>query len=152
MTTSILRPWGCRLEAVPPEADPLLRQRATEADTAARLRIQTITLDSVGAKSSFTLTMQVGRPTLMPQKVDVWSYELVLQRRTPAYALIQAQENQLRQRLASGEPVTFIGFVRRFASDAGAELHWHLTADTPEVASVIEEIAVLEEVAGQELE
>jgi hypothetical protein len=45
---------------------------------------------------------------------------------------------------------TFIGFVRKFAGPQGAEIHWHLTSDTAEVAKVIQEIAVLEEVAGQQ--
>ena len=69
-------------------------------------------------------------------------------------------EELLAQRPAEGTlildyervPGEDIGFVRRFSGDHGPELHWHLTADTEEVAQVIREIAVLEEVAGQEVE
>lgn len=133
---------GLSMEAQSPAADPLLRPRAQRADVVARIRVQTVTRDSVGAKTSYILGVQVGTPTLMPTKVLDQSYDLVIDKHESAFGLVQSLEQQLRG-------MTFIGFIKRFAGDDGPELHWHLTADTEEVAQVIGEIAVLEEVAGQ---
>jgi len=44
---------------------------------------------------------------------------------------------------------TFIGFIRRFGADDGdAELHWHLSPDTAEVAAAVKESVVLRELSG----
>ncbi|MEZ4441741.1 MAG: cobalamin ABC transporter substrate-binding protein [Polyangiaceae bacterium] len=134
---------GLAMEGVMPAQDPMLRSRAIDADVTARMRVQTVTRDSVGAKTIYTINLQVGQPTLMPAELDQQTFELRVDQECRAFGLIQSMENQLRAK-------TFIGFVRRFAGEGAPEIHWHLTADTPEVAQVIAEIAVLEEVAGQD--
>ncbi len=136
---------GLSLATTGPAQDPLLRSRATEADVVARMRVQTVIYDAVGAKSQYQISVQVGVPTLMPSEDHAASYDLVVERNTPSFGMVQSLENRLRGR-------TFIGFIRRFEGDDGPEIHWHLTADTAEVAEVIQEIALLEQVAGEELQ
>ena len=133
---------GLSMEGAAPEGDRLLRSRAQNADLVARLRVQTVTRDSVGARTTYTLNLQVGTPTLMVPKIDDTTIELVVTNDSPAFNLVRSLDSQLRGKI-------FIGFVSRFIGPDGPELHWHLTADTPEVAQVIQQLAVLDEVAGQ---
>jgi hypothetical protein len=78
----------------------------------------------------------------MPPKIDDTSLELVVNNDSPAFALVRSLDSQLRGKI-------FIAFVSRFQGPEGAQLHWHLTADTADVARVVQELAVLDEVAGQ---
>lgn len=133
---------GLALDGSSPAENPLLRHRTTQADVVARMRVQTVTHESVGAKARYLLTLQVGVPTLMPAKLPDRTFELTIPSTSPAFGIVDRLGHQLR-----GE--TFIGFVRRFAGQDGPEVHWHLTADTPDVARVIREHAVLEELSGQ---
>lgn len=134
---------GLSMDGVSPAQDPMLRSRALEADLVARLRVQTVTRDSVGAKTTFMLSLQAVAPPLMPSSSDQTTFELVVDQNGKSFPIVQSLETQLRGR-------TFIGFLKRFTGDDGPEWHWHLTADQEDVAQVIQEIAVLEEVAGQD--
>lgn len=133
---------GLSLDGRSPATDPMLRERARSADVVARMRVQTVTRDQVGAKMRYVLNLQVGVPHLMPPKAQDRMFELSIRQGTGAFGVVRSLDNALRGK-------TFIGFVKRFAGERGPEIHWHLTADSKEVADVIAEIAVLEEVAGQ---
>jgi hypothetical protein len=134
---------GLSLDGRAPQADPLLRLRTTEADIVARMRVQTVTRDTAGARTSYVLSMQVGQPTLMPPKDDRRDLELFVDQASSAFSIVSSLDTTMRGKI-------FIGFVRRFATDDGSELHWHLTADSQEVAAVIQEIAVLEDLARKQ--
>jgi hypothetical protein len=133
---------GLSVDGGSPAADPRLRRRAEAAELVARLRVQTVTRDSVGAKVTYVLGMQVGVPPLLPTEVEDGSVELSITPESTAFAIVQRLENSLRGK-------TFIGLVRRFSGKDGPVWHWHLTADSAEVAQVIEEVAVMEELAGE---
>ncbi len=126
---------GMSLDGREPAEDPLLVERARAADVVARMRVSTVTVDSVGAKVNYTLVLQVGYPTLLPVKIDDRSFELHVSQRSPAFTLVQSVDTGLRGK-------TFIGFVSRFVGTVGgeqvAEIHWHLTADTAAVAEAIQ--------------
>ena len=136
---------GLAMDGGSPANDPLLRLRSQAADIVARMKVQTVTRDSVGAKTTFVLAMQVGQPPLMPAKMEEHSIELSITPDMGAFGIVQSLEAKLRGH-------TFVGFVKRFEGDDGPVLHWHLTADDPEVAQVVQEVKVLEELAGQEKE
>jgi hypothetical protein len=110
----------------------------------ARLRVQTVTRPAVGARMSFTLTLQIGVPTLIPHDDPEPSVEVRVDQASPAFATVQSLEAQDRLR---GK--IFIGFLKRFAGPEGPELHFHLTADTAEVAQMIQDVATLQEMAGK---
>ncbi len=135
---------GLSLDGRAPQADPLLRLRTTEAEIVARMRVQTVTRDTAGARTSYVLAMQVGQPTLLPAKLDLKDLELFVDQSSSSFGMVHSLDTTLRGKI-------FIGFVRRFAGEEGGSvLHWHLTADTQEVMAVIQEIAVLEEVARKQ--
>lgn len=134
---------GLAMDGSSPAHDPLLRLRAQSAELVARLRVQTVTRDSVGAKTSFVINLQVGQPPLMAPKLDDASIEISVGPDTGAFGIVQSLESSFGGR-------TFIGFVKRFAGEEGPVAHWHLTADTAEVAQVIQEVKALEDLAGQD--
>lgn len=133
---------GLSMEPQSPAEDLWLRSRAQNADLVARMRVQTVTRERVGARTTYTLNLQVGMPTLMPAHIDDTTIELVIKNGSPAFGVVSSLDSQLRGKI-------FIAFVSRFMGLEGPELHWHLTADTEEVARVVRELAVLDEVAGQ---
>jgi hypothetical protein len=136
---------GLSMDGRSPARDPLLRPRAQQSDVVAHMRVQTVTRDSVGAKTTYLLTLQVGMPTLMPAKLDNGTFELSINQSASSFGIVQQLDTGLRG-------LTFIGFVRKFQGDDGPAIHWHLTTDSQEVAQVIQEIAVLDEVVGKEEE
>ena len=133
---------GMSMSGTTPSQDPALKLRAKSADVCARMRVQTVTRDTAGDVSSYTLAIQVGMPTLMPARIADRTFELVVGPGSTSFGLVQSQENSLRGR-------TFIGFVKRFATANGPEVYFHLTADNDEVAKVIQQVALLEELTTQ---
>src|SRR5437870_3572748 len=61
---------GLSMEGPTPRADAFLRERAQTADVVARVRVNTVTVDSVGEQSTYHLGIQVGVPTLTDAKVS----------------------------------------------------------------------------------
>ena len=87
------------------------------------MRVQTVTVDSVGDQQTYHLGIQVGVPTLThgqgagPQRSSCRS-----SRTSGAFGIAKAFDNRLRGQ-------TFVAFIRRYANDDGdVELHWHLVA------------------------
>lgn len=134
---------GLSLDGRSPAQDPLLGARAIAADLVARVKVSTVTRDKVGAKVTYYLNLLVGRPPLVESEWDVSSIELAIHQSTGAFGIVSSLDNSMQGR-------TFIAFVRRFASPdpakEGPELHWHLTADTPEVAQAVAERSALGEI------
>jgi hypothetical protein len=133
---------GLATEGTAPEADPLLRLRAQSAEVVARMKVSTITRGTAGAHTGYVLNLDVGRPLLMPGKLEDDSFELTVGPESPAFGMVQSIEHKLRD-------MTFIGFVKRFAGEDGPQIHWHLTADSKPVGEAIHEVKVLEELAEQ---
>ncbi len=133
---------GLAMDGRSAASDPLLRRRAQSAEIVARMRVQTVTRDTVGARTSYTLILQVGMPPLLPLKFQAQTVELLITPATGAFGIVESLEASLRGR-------TFTGFVRRFAGVEAPELHWHLAADNAEVAQIVQEFAVMEELAGE---
>lgn len=133
---------GLSMEGPSPRSDPFLRERAQTADVVARVRVQTVTVDSIGEESTYHLGIQVGVPTLTAAKVPDRSFELSIKPTSGAFGIAKAFDNRLRGQ-------TFVAFVRRYATDDGdVEVHWHLSADTAEVAAAVKEAVALREISG----
>ena len=67
---------GLSLEGPSPRSDAHLRERAQTADVVARVRVQTVTVDSIAGDQTYHLGVQVGVPTLTQAKVPDRSFEL----------------------------------------------------------------------------
>jgi hypothetical protein len=134
---------GLSMEGASPRSDPFLRERSQTADVTARVRVQTVTVDSIGDQKTYHLGMQVGFPTLTPARVPDKSFELAIKSTSSAYGIARAFDARLRGS-------TFIGFIGRFQGDDGeVEVHFHLAPDTAEVAAAVKEAVALRELSGQ---
>lgn len=133
---------GLSMDGPSPRSDAFLRERAQTADVVARVRVQTVTVDSVGDQKTYHLGIQVGVPTLVPAKVDDRTFELSIKPSSGAFGIAKAFDARLRGQ-------TFIGFIKRFQSEDGdLEVHWHLSPDTAEVVTAIKEAVALREMTG----
>ena len=133
---------GMSMEGPSPRSDRFLRERAQTADVVARMKVNTVTVETVGEESRYRLNVQVGVPTLAKPKIEDRSFELLIRPNSRAYAIARAFDARLRG-------MTFVGFVTRFAAQDGEpEIHWHLSADTREVADAVKEAVALGEISG----
>ncbi|MFT3776354.1 MAG: cobalamin ABC transporter substrate-binding protein [Minicystis sp.] len=133
---------GLSMDGPSPRADAGLRERAQTSDVVARVRVQTVTVDSVGEQKTYHLGIQVGVPTLADAKVSDRTFELLIKPTSGAFGIAKAFDARLRGQ-------TFVGFVKRFATEDGeVEVHWHLSPDTAEVVSAVKEAVALREMSG----
>jgi hypothetical protein len=133
---------GLSMEGASPRNDAFLRERAQTADVVARVKVQTVTVDSVGDQKTYHLSILVGLPTLTTPKLPDRSFELTVRPSSGAFGIARAFDARLRGQ-------TFIGFIRRFVTELGeVELHWHLSPDTAEVVAAIKEAVALREISG----
>ena len=136
---------GVAMDVPSARGDKFLRERALTADLVARVRVQTVTVETRGDDSTYRLGVQVATPTLAPApKIQDKTLELVIKPATPAYGIAKALDQRMQR-------MTFIGFISRFASADGSEieLHWHLSPDTPDVAEAVKEAVALAEASGR---
>lgn len=136
---------GYTMDVPPARGDKFLRERALTAELVARVRVQTVTVETVGDDSTYHLGVQVATPTLAPDpKIKEKTLELVIKAGSPAYGIAKALDQRM-------QGLTFIGFVSRFASQDGSEieLHWHLSPDTADVAEAVKEAVALAEASGR---
>lgn len=133
---------GFSLDGPSPRSDPFLRERAQTADVVTRVRVSTVTVDSIGEQSSYHLGVQVADAPLTTPRVQDRSFELHIRPTSRAFGVAKAVDARLRG-------LTFIAFIRRFAGEAGEpEFHWHLSPDTAEVAAAVKEAVVLGELSA----
>lgn len=136
---------GFTMDIPSARGDKFLRERALTAELVARLRVQTVTVETVGDDSTYHLGVQVATPALAPNpRIEDKVLELVIKPTTPAYGIAKALDQRL-------QGLTFVGFVSRFASPDGqeVELHWHLAPDSADVASAVKEAVALAEASGR---
>ncbi|MEP7121407.1 MAG: cobalamin ABC transporter substrate-binding protein [Byssovorax sp.] len=134
---------GLSMEGPAPRSDPFLRERSQTAAVTARVRVQTVTIDSIGDQKTYHLGVQVGFPTLTIARVPDKSFELSIRASSSAFGIAKAFEARLRG-------ATFIGFVGRFEGDDGeVEVHFHLAPDTADVATAVKESVALQELGAQ---
>jgi hypothetical protein len=133
---------GLTMEGPSPRADLYLRERAQTSDIVARVKVQTVTVDTVGQAQTYHLGMQVGVPTLTLAKLSDRSFEVSIPSTSDSFGITKSFDERLRGH-------TFVGFVKRFTNaDGEAELHWHLAPDTADVAAAVKEAVALKEIGG----
>ncbi|WP_437637096.1 cobalamin ABC transporter substrate-binding protein [Sorangium sp. So ce854] len=133
---------GFSLDGPSPRSDRFLRERAQTADVVARVRVSTVTVDTVGEQSTYHLAVQVIDAPLATPRVPDRAFELHIRPTSRAFGIAKAVDARLRG-------LTFIAFIRRFAGEAGEpEFHWHLSPDTAEVTAAVKEAVVLGELSA----
>lgn len=133
---------GLTFESPSPRGDRLLHERAKTADVVSRVRVSTVTVDTIGDTSTYHLGIQIGYPPLATPKVADRAFELIIPPRSRAHGIAKAFDSRL-------QGLTFVGFIRRFAGESGEpEIHWHLSPDTAEVVEVVREAVALGELSA----
>lgn len=133
---------GLSMEGPSPRFDRFLRERAQTADVVARVKVVTVTVETLGDEQRYRLGVQVGQPTLAKPRLDDRTFELVIRSNSKGYAVARAFDTRLRD-------MTFVAFITRFTGpDGEPEVHFHLSADTREVADAVKEAVALGELEG----
>lgn len=133
---------GFSLDGPSPRSDRFLRERAQTADVVARVRVSTVTVDSIGEQSTYHLGVHIVDAPLATPRVADRAFELHIRPTSRAFGIAKAVDARLRG-------LTFIAFIRRFAGEAGEpEFHWHLSPDTAEVTAAVREAVVLGELSS----
>ena len=133
---------GMSLSDAEPADDPQLRPRVLEAELVARVRVQTVTRESIGAQLRYLLTLEVGQPPLTKPRWETATIELRIEAGAPAFTLVRGLDERMRGQ-------TFVGFFRRF-DEGGPQpvVHFHLTTDSAEVARAVEQIDAFDALSG----
>jgi hypothetical protein len=133
---------GLSLDGPSPRFDAHLRERAQTSDVVARMRVQTVTVDSIGEQQTYHLGVQVGVPTITTAKLPDRTFELSIKPTSPGFGIAKSFDSRLRGQ-------TFVGFIKRFGGEDGEPMvHWHLAPDTAEVVAAIKEAVALREISG----
>lgn len=121
-----------------PRKDQALWLRAQKAELVARVQVRTFTVESTRG-GTYRLGLLVVQP-LAESKLQDTKVDVSVDPGDPAYGLVKAQDRLIKERL-------YIGFFKRFAgADDEIVFHFYLTADSAEVAQVVQEALALQEV------
>jgi hypothetical protein len=130
---------GLQMEGPSARSDRYLRERSQLADVVGVMRISTVTVDTIGEVKRVHVGVDVATPTLAKPRVEERSFELSLG--SGSSVLPAGFESRLRGR-------TFVGFVRRYTNEEGEPVvHWHLSANTPDVVAAVKDAVALQEFA-----
>ncbi len=133
---------GLSLETSSARSDRYLRERAQTADIVARVRVQTVTAESMGNDTRYHLSVQIGVPQLRKPRIPDLSVDLLIRSTSPSYGVAKAFDTRLQGR-------TFIGFLSRFAgTDGEPAFHFHLSPDTADVAAAVQDAVAIGEMEG----
>src|SRR5215213_9038509 len=99
---------GLSMDGPSPRSDPFLKERALTADVVARVKVTTVTVDSVGDDSMVHLGILVGDPPLRTPKIPDPRFELLIRPSGRAFGIARAFDARL-------QGLTFVGFLKRFA-------------------------------------
>lgn len=123
-----------------PRSDKTLWARSTAAEVVGRARVQTVTVDTRAGRVVYHLGLRFAEPLLAPSELSQRDFEVTVEPTDPAYGLVKSLDTALQGR-------TFVGFIKRFrGADDEIEHHFHLAADSAEVAKVVQEAVALKEI------
>lgn len=121
-----------------PKSDPLLRERAQVSDAVLRVKVQTVT----GKKDGPEATYQLGLHTvekLTGGHAPPADFTVTVNKASESHGILKNFEGRL-----VGYP--FVAFVREFVRpDGDREVHFHLSPDTKEVKSAVNDAVILGE-------
>jgi hypothetical protein len=120
---------------VRPRSDPALRERVTQAEAIAQMRVSTLTVDMVGGSPVYHVNL-VLVTSLVSKGFSESRIELSIGPTSPSFGIVKWLDTRIIGR-------TFIGFIRRFAGPEEPIIRFHLCADSPDVLAAIREAAAL---------
>ncbi len=121
-----------------PKADPMLRERAQVSDAVVRVKISTVTGKKDGPEATYQLGLHiVEKMTGANPPPD--DFTVGVSKASESHGILKNFEGRL-----VGYP--FVAFVREFVRpDGDHEVHFHLSPDTKEVKTAVNDAVVLGE-------
>jgi hypothetical protein len=121
--------------------DPVLRARTQSAETVARVRVSTVTVDTAGGKPAYHLNLAIVEP-LTRRRYGERSVEILVTSDSPSFGIIKWLDTRLMGR-------TFVAFFRHFAGVEDPVVRFHLSSDDAEVLAAVREADTVGEVSGK---
>jgi hypothetical protein len=115
--------------------DPALAERVNQSEAVARMRVSTVTVDTVGSQPTYHVSLLLVA-SLISKGYAPTRVELSLGPSSPAFGIVKWLDTGMIGR-------TFIGFFRRFAGTEEPALRFHLAADNSDVLAAVREAAAL---------
>ncbi|HEY3592766.1 MAG TPA: cobalamin ABC transporter substrate-binding protein [Polyangiaceae bacterium] len=126
-----------------PRIDPTFRARAQSSDLIARVRVLTVTSDTVSDGPLYRVNLTFAAAPLIQRGIKDDHIEISVRSTSAAFGVVKWLDAGLIGR-------TFVGFFRRYADGESLEpkLRFHLAADTPSVLTAAHEADMLRELSG----
>lgn len=119
------------------KGDVRFRDRCQAADSIAKVKLTTVTIDKLESRSIFQLQLRVverlGGPQTPPETVDV-----TIKEGDPAYGLMLQSNARLRGK-------TMVALWKRFRQNEEQAMHFVFAPDDPEVVAAVQEAIALSE-------
>jgi hypothetical protein len=128
--------------AVDPRTDVRLRGRAQGAEVVGRVRVSTVTVDSIKGKPNYRLILALLDRPIARRGINEDHLEISIRSSSPGFGIAKWLDTGLIG-------LTFVGFFHRFADTDEAELRFHLSADRPDVLSAVRDASVLSELLAK---
>lgn len=140
----VIEPSALRLGGSSPSAsrDFRMAERARASHVISRVRVRTVTSDLTDGVPTFHLVVAAVDSPLTRAALPEGSVELLVGPKDLAFGIVKSFDADLVGR-------SFIGFFRWFATPEEPRLHWHLSADTQDVAAAVRESLATEEPASR---
>jgi hypothetical protein len=122
-----------------PKSDPRLRARAQAADVVVRARVQTVTGESGSGVRSYQISFKTVERIAGKHPVGD-EFTVRVDKSSPSLGIVKSMEGELVGK-------TLVIFAKAFGKpDGEREIHFHASADGPEVAEAVKEAVILDEV------
>jgi hypothetical protein len=131
---------GLELDAhIDPKRDPRVRSRVRAADVVLRARIQTVTGEAgAGARSYQIILKSLGQ--IVGSRPIGDEFTLHIDKSSPSHGIVKSLEGEMVGK-------TLIVYAKAFARpDGERDLHFHASADEPDVIAAVKTAAILDSV------
>lgn len=139
-----IEPAAVGLAAFPPnpKGDPIFRERAQAAETIARMRVTTVTADSIDGVPTYHIGLAALDRQLAGRPLAEGRIELSIASSSPAFGIAKTLDARLVGH-------TFVAFFHAFAIGDETRRFWHLAPDSADVLAAVKEATLLGELSGR---
>ena len=124
-----------------PRLDQTLKARTQNAEVAGRMRVSTVTVDSVGGRPVYRLRFTLSEAPVVARGFEGNQIEVALTDDSPAFGIVKWLDTKLIG-------YSFVGFFHRFAGNYEPQIRFHLSPDDPQVISAVRDASALSELAN----
>jgi hypothetical protein len=124
-----------------PRLDATLKARTQNAEVAGRMRVSTVSVDSVGGRPVYRLRFTLSEAPVVARGFNGNQIEVALSDDSPAFGIVKWLDTKLIG-------YSFVGFFHRFAGSYEPQIRFHLSPDDPQVLSAVRDASALSELTS----